>query len=780
MVTQQSLSIRSLLILLFGVCPLLFFTDLTRNPYYTQIVLLNAGTCLLWILWLLQAWRQKKLVWHYSDFDKPLLALMGFSVCSWFLSFWHHPPLSQAIYSEGSKGLIFLLVNTWLVYTASLRVRMPLAKYLFWVAYAVSAFSALYGVAQYFGLEWVWSHQLNPYGSRPVSTFGNPNFMSSYLVVTIPVMVADYLWRITGIPRALLWFLIVSSVAGLVATLTRSSWLGLLTAFLILGIGTATLTSRKEYSQKALVTLAITFFALIGLWPRNQGPIYSATVMSRLAEVKQLAQGSYAPVSQRLLIWLSSWKMVEDHPLVGKGWGCIELFYPFYQGPQLIEKRFKDLRTHANNCHNEILEYWSQLGALGLGLYLWMWLTFFRQSISISRQLDGPARALHWGIVGGVAGMLVDNLLNVSVHFAVPAFIFWWWVGQMFAQAPIAIQERSIAIGPRQRVLVGGAITVLALLCLRCFCLWEGEVNFFDGFKKSKGGDLPAAAIALKAAYDWHHLEVNNNYELGNVYARMGDRDKAIAMYQRAVDANAGYDEIYFNRGTILSQIGQTDKAIADYRMTLAINPTAHDAYNALAALYFRDLPRYKDDIDALYKQGVRVYPEDRDFWNNMGYLYTQQKRWQSAYDAYHRALEIDPEFELAQRNIHVVAKNIPSLENDPFLSLAERFAEIDHLMDAHRLEEARAKARLLSEQVPRSFRAWFLLGNAEFFSGHYPEAEQAYRHSTQLQPSAATTWQNLGVTLDRLNRPSEAEQAYRKLLELDPKNTMAKTRLGK
>ena len=302
--------------------------------------------------------------------------------------------------------------------------------------------------------------------------------------------------------------------------------------------------------------------------------------------------------------------MVEDHPFVGKGWGCIELFYPFYQGPQLVDNRFKDLRTHANNCHDEILEYWSQLGSIGLGLYLWLWVVFFRQSVSMGARLEGPARVLHWGLVGGVAGMLVDNLLNVSVHFAVPAFLFWWWVGRTFSQDPAATQTRRFALTPARRAALGAAILGLACLSVRSACLWEGEINFFDGFKKSKGGDLPGAAVSLKAAYDWHHLEVNNNYELGNVYARMGERDKALPMYQHALDANAGYDEIYFNRGTILGQMGQIDKAIADYRMTLAINPTAHDAYNALATLYFKDLPRYSQAIVALYHQGVRRLPE--------------------------------------------------------------------------------------------------------------------------------------------------------------------------
>ena len=201
------------------------------------------------------------MIWYWSDFDVPLAALMGFSVLSWLLSFLHHPPLVKSIYSEGSKGLIFLLVNTWLVYAAALRVRNPaVGKYLLWVVYAVCALAATYGVLQYFGQEWIWPRQLNPYGSRPVSTFGNPNFMSSYLIIVIPVMVADYIWRASGLPRPVLWLAIVSSTAGLIATLTRSSWMGFLVGILILSIGTAAMTSRKEYSHKALVLLAVAFF----------------------------------------------------------------------------------------------------------------------------------------------------------------------------------------------------------------------------------------------------------------------------------------------------------------------------------------------------------------------------------------------------------------------------------------------------------------------------------------------------------------------------------------
>src|SRR5581483_9251735 len=197
--------IRSLLYLIFGLCPILFFTDLTRNPYYTQIALLNIFIPGCWLLWLLQAWKSEELVWVSSPFDIALLSLMSVCFLSWGVSFWWHRAFFLPIYSEGSKAAIFLIVNTFLVYAAALRIQdAALARRLLFTTYAVCFVASVYGICQYFGTELIWPSHLNPYGSRPVSTFGNPNFMSSYLVVVIPVMVADDLLSVTGLPRAIL------------------------------------------------------------------------------------------------------------------------------------------------------------------------------------------------------------------------------------------------------------------------------------------------------------------------------------------------------------------------------------------------------------------------------------------------------------------------------------------------------------------------------------------------------------------------------------------------
>jgi len=96
-------------------------------------------------------------------------------------------------------------------------------------------------------------------------------------------------------------------------------------------------------------------------WPKSSTASYSETVFGRLSEVNRVTKGTYGAVTQRLLIWLGPGKWFRTHPWLGQGWGCFELFYPYYQGPLLKEKGLTNYRTHANNAHNEILENWAQI-----------------------------------------------------------------------------------------------------------------------------------------------------------------------------------------------------------------------------------------------------------------------------------------------------------------------------------------------------------------------------------------------------------------------------------
>jgi|GEM_PF-1198557 tetratricopeptide (TPR) repeat protein/O-antigen ligase len=769
--------IRKLVYVLIGFCPVFFFTDQTRNPYFIQIVLVNALIALAWLILLARMWREHEWTWVLSPLDSLLLCFIALAVVSWGVSAYQHRIFFSAVYSEGSRNMLFLVINVYLAYALALRLMdWDFFRSILLVAYGVSLAASVYALAQYFGTEWFWPQAMNPYGFRPVSTFGNPNFLSSFLILVIPLMVADQAFAFTRVPRAILFILTLIDTGALLATLTRSSWAGLAVALIVWIAATASKWGRS--TKNLLSALFIAMVVLAIFWPKGGGQLYSATVIQRLTEVEKTAKESYGPVDQRLLIWTSAWHMVEEHPFLGAGWGCFELFYPYYQGPELFINRFRNYRTHANNTHNEILENWSQIGALGLGLIILIWVVYFRTGYSLAER--SPRPAIHWALIGAVAGMLVDNLLNVSIHFTVPALFLWIWVAATFALDPDACRVVRKQLTVFHRFVLAVAMIFLAGFMVHNAALWAAEVNFFKGFSLAKAGiDLTGARLSLERAYRLHPLEVNNNYELANLYARLGERDLALAMYKRSLDANPGYDEIFYNRGTELMEMKRFDEAMASYRIALGINPESHEAYRALTAVLTRDIPKYGDLLEQVLKQALLFFPDDKDLWNNLGYMETQRQKWEESYSAYRRALEIDPDFEVARKNLEIIARKVPYHADDPLLHLNRFLAEGEGFIKARNWNAAIPVLQKVVAISPNNLRGRLYLGNSYFSMNRFAEAAEQFESALRNFPNAPAVLQNLAITYDRLGRTDDAVSLWRRISEQDPNNALARQRLG-
>lgn len=722
------------------ITPLLFFTDLTRNPYYTQIVLLNIGLLVWFLFWTLNGLKRGEVRFNLTSLHLPLAMFLLAAALSWFVSWRQNPGFRSGVWSEGSRVWLFTVVNCLLAFHAGVESRQPvngddkgspwlvLMLALLWgvlwsffsqlrqgnsniwdpygiflwllaiivvvryasvmagddfehLLYFVGVIAAAYGIIQYFGWEVIWPKTLNPYSGRPVSTFGNPNFLSSYLIMLMPLVISRI--ALVKDSRRFIGYLaiFVTCLGAVLCTMTRSSWIG--AAFSLILILVA---GRKTFNKERIALVVIVTVILIIAWPKSpMSPKAGWTPSSRMTELIGGVSGQkqYAPWHQRLLIWSCAWDMVRENPFSGKGWGCFELFYPFYQGKYLTLEIFRDLRTHANNSHNVFLEFWSQTGTVGFGIALWLILVhaWMGHTIARSGQYASEAQRLRMTAFWAAGlGMWVDNFFgNVSLFFAVPAFLFWWQLGVLFGHQNSDSKTIKISSKPKA-VFAGGLIlTIVVLLSYRFVAHWFGEVYYFQGFKASKQNVLGKAIPALEASFRLHSLEVNNAYELANSYARQAKlsdeaglsqkavvwRKRAIIMYDAAISANAGYDEIYFNKGTVLAQTGNYNGAIMNYRLARHINPTSRDLNRALLGLYLGPFlkdggssPPVKDnnemDSEAMadFEQAIKLFPDDPEMWNQLGYFYAINGRVREAMSAYRKALEINPQYEPARHNL--------------------------------------------------------------------------------------------------------------------------------
>ena len=79
-----------------------------------------------------------------------------------------------------------------------------------------------------------------------------------------------------------------------------------------------------------------------------------------------------------------------------------------------------------------------------------------------------------------------------------------------------------------------------------------------------------------------------NHNNLGDLYGRQGDYQKAIEAFKKAIELQPNYADAYHNLANTYSQINEIDLAIANYQKALEINPQLWQSHQNLAAIYYQ------------------------------------------------------------------------------------------------------------------------------------------------------------------------------------------------
>jgi tetratricopeptide (TPR) repeat protein len=148
------------------------------------------------------------------------------------------------------------------------------------------------------------------------------------------------------------------------------------------------------------------------------------------------------------------------------------------------------------------------------------------------------------------------------------------------------------------------------------------------GFLFLRKGELDKAVSEFQTALDIRSGNTQSHYNLGtalvqsnlgNALAREQLWDAAIDHLQEAVRLRPDYGDAYFNLGSVLFQQGKIDQAIAQWQTALAINPRDAVAYRNVADA-LRKQGKLKEAISE-YEQALNIAPEDSATLNNMAWI---------------------------------------------------------------------------------------------------------------------------------------------------------------
>lgn len=348
---------------------------------------------ILVVVWLVRGARSTSWPWRATPLDWPVLAFAGATVLS-LLGFAGQVDQQLVGVLKALGGFLIFFIATQTLET----------KQDVWLLLGAVVASGL--------IQAVWlTYQVLSGGqvvsdtTRATGTVIDPNIFAGYLILLIPLVVAVGLsLRATWSLGATALAFIVLAVA-LVATLSRSGWLGLSVAT----VGLAILLPKQRWKVILLVGGVGAALLSVGL----VGPI--------AARLGPGTQGPSEILLSRWNVWTESAQIFIQHPIFGVGVMNLTNYLPSNSipGTEIL-----------NDAHNIFLNMAAERGVIGLATFVFFVFMLFR---TLRRVLPATTSKLEYAMVAGLlatfAGYFAHGLFEVSYYDYKVLLLFWLLVG---------------------------------------------------------------------------------------------------------------------------------------------------------------------------------------------------------------------------------------------------------------------------------------------------------------------------------------------------------------
>lgn len=847
---------RVLLAMCFLVVPLVFFTDLTANPFFVQNVLLYVLIALLYGTLAVKFLRSKDIDFTKTFFDLAFFVYVITCIVGWlsavssapqamrqtmfygllnygsllfivslgaymlsknvvfsgtiesktnyillFLAWgalWYFlPMLKTHLLSDGLfaqmfdwYGLVLWILGVWL----GVRVLRKLTQENILVLMFVAVFLACcYGVLQALGLEFLWPFEINQFATKAFSTFGNPNFLSSAVVMLLPSLLVYYMRTDSKKDFIVYGLLVLVYILFLSFGLARSCWIGAACGLVMMWMfGTL---RALIWQRKGRVFLLALLAAGVG-W----GSVYvdgtdaPSPVAKRAAELAQVTPSNFTlkvdredifqSLHQRLFMWDVSKEIFLERPVLGSGLGNFQMAFEQNQPKTLLRyPNLRELKTITPAPHNELFFQLGQGGIVGLGLFLFMFMVLFLEVRDFAaHKKEGDKKQLLQALFCGILGMLADNMLNISLHAVVPAFIFWWMVGAEVSGVGKEERRMSITANP-----VTKTVALAILGASAAVLVWQGlwlasEYRSFLGQKEIAVKNYDSAAQNLALAQSLYPANTEAGFRLGNVLLAQGKYKEALSAFETTMSAAAYHEEVYFHAA--LAALGTHDnkKAVHYLMDNLKLHPYHLQGYVMLLQLLDENVIYADESALALMERGLTLFPYETSLWRMAGEIYQKLGDTEYAKNTYKRGLTVDTlDRELLQRLDALYPRGT---EKPAVIAQARRLQRYQEKagkfdkMSAYYQHRLRSDVEAYIEEYPEDTNGRILLARVLSLGGNDIKAKEVLESVLKEYPD--DLWANLALSTLYYKAEDEAnaKRYLQNALFYYPQNTLATARL--
>ena len=189
----------------------------------------------------------------------------------------------------------------------------------------------------------------------------------------------------------------------------------------------------------------------------------------------------------------------------------------------------------------------------------------------------------------------------------------------------------------------------------------DATANYYRAFVLFKMKNYDGALPAIDRCLQLDPAQASGQWLRGAILASAGRKQEALDAFRKETDSAAAEPatrlNAWINIGLIQRELGNRDGAIAAFEKVVELDSTQSEAYSYLADLYLAvGKPEKAAEIEA---RSRAVGAEDATALFNLGANYWNKKEFAKAEEYFRRATEVDPKFAMAWKNLGFALVNM-------------------------------------------------------------------------------------------------------------------------
>lgn len=270
--------------------------------------------------------------------------------------------------------------------------------------YVLTFSAALVGLTvftqKFLGFEFLRGRLIESCLSPSEGPFKNQNGLAAYLSCVIPIVLSFSIWFSKRNIIRVLFFLITGLlILSSIWATSRGGLLGVITGLIFVGL----ITSYSKIKKVFWPIFLSSYLLLV--------PIIGVILLFN--------KDRHGSNNERLIVIRGAFKMIKEHPLLGKGLGTFMDYCAQYTNNYGT--------FYAHNCY---LQMWAESGIFSLlSFLLFIGYVFYRSIKTCLMAPDSMNFLILTGLTAGLMGFLVHSFFEVNFYSFQHAFLFWVVLG---------------------------------------------------------------------------------------------------------------------------------------------------------------------------------------------------------------------------------------------------------------------------------------------------------------------------------------------------------------